>query len=610
MIEPQISHPGHGNAVKSFFSRLANQLILTFTLTISVCIIALILVSYNRTSTILINDLIHSNQSILKLLSINYQNYIAQIDELTVTFRKDTTFMDIITGDSWKPSDEIYVQNQIKIMFYSRNDIEAIRFYLPNTGKLYSITRANAKLKITYNPALVDEAWYQKTKKGKYFRYIEPVTSRTVAPETKNTFFIFSRALVSIPGWRPLGVVSISFNRSVLDDMIMDTSNQPGEVLCIYDSLNRPFFISDPLLARDPAILGLISSHGKARNDYFRAKIQGRKYLITSGHTDEWGFVKLIPVNLIQSKVRQTRNISFLIGGVFILLFIALTIFVSNTITSPLRRLSRQMDKVGAGNFTAKTEIKGSLEIVRLAERFNFMVDQINELINEKYLAQLNEKSARIKALEAQINPHFLYNSLQAIATKAVMSGMKDISRMVEAFAFILRYCIKGGDRVRISEEIEHIQKYLLLQAVRYEDRLSVAIQVEEGLGPTLIPKLSIQTLVENSVHHALEHMTRAITIGIHAYAERDRIIIRVTDDGPGMTPEHLRQVIAEMEETPWSELPDASIGLKNLNSRLKLMYGDAAQLVIKSVWGQGTEASIILPIQSGGGNGVQSIAD
>lgn len=588
---------------KNFFNRLANQLIITFTVTIIIFIVALIFVSYNRTNEILINDFISSNKSILKLLNQNYENYVAQIDELSITFRKDSQFMEYLTTAPTSYSGRTYLQNQIKNLFYSRNDIDKLQFYIPKTNTLFTISRRNDKLRVETPQDLPAQEWYKKATKGQYFRYIEPSFNKSSYPtEDERTFFNFYRTLVSIPGWRPLGIISLSINRSVLDKMIRDTFKQPGENICIFDQDNQLFYMSDLDLRKPILASNIVNQFGREESSGdFRIKIGDRDYLAVFDRSskDDWKMVKLIPLSLVNYKLRQIRNLSLVMGGIFLIVFMILIIIVSNTITSPVRKLTRQMEKVGSGNFTVRVEAKGSFEIVRLAERFNFMVNQINELINEKYLAELNEKTARLKALEAQINPHFLYNSLQAIATRAVLSGMKDISQMIEALAYILRYCFKEGDRVKIGAEIDQIRKYLMLQKVRFEERLSVEIEVEEDTAPIMIPKLSIQTLVENSVQHALEHMTGKMLIRIAIRNRKDSLEIKVSDNGPGMTPAELERVKAQLTEGPWSGKPGEGIGLRNLASRLRLMYGEAAGLMLKSAPGQGMEAVITLPLSA-----------
>ena len=181
------------------------------------------------------------------------------------------------------------------------------------------------------------------------------------------------------------------------------------------------------------------------------------------------------------------------------------------------------------------------------------------------------------------------------------MSGNKDISKMVEALAHSFRYCIRGGDMVKVSSEIEHINNYLVLHKARFEDRLLVEIIVDEGTPDIMIPKLSIQTLVENAIKHCIEFVTNAVTIKIHIYIELDKVIIRVTDNGPGMTEERLREIRNELDNSTWDESHNIGIGLKNLNSRLKLMYDNQASMQIESGSNQGTEIKIILPLNSKG---------
>lgn len=586
-------------------SRLANKLTMTFTLAISFFITSLIVISYCRTSDILMNDFINSNKGILRLSVANFRNYLAQIDELSITFRKDNQFMEYLTTGPSTYSGETYLGNQIKNVFYSRGDIEEIQFYIPKYQIRYTISRDNDKLRFEKGINLSSTDWYSKTIKGDYFRYIEPL------PQSNHNSFIFHRALVSIPGWRPLGVVSIVFNRSGLMKMIDDAINYPGEWISIYDHTNLFFYSSNSKL--EPKIDGLkiFKRHADySDNGYFLTGLNGQKYLAVYDSSDNYGWemVKWIPLSILKDKVGQTRNLSLLIGGIFIIASMILSGIVSNTITSPLRKLTEEMDQVGLGNFTARVKVDGSYEIMRLSDKFNTMVDQINQLIKEKYLAELSEKTARLKALEAQINPHFLYNALQAIATKAVLGGMQEINEMVEALAYILRYCIRGGEQVQVADEISHIRKYLLLQAIRYEDRLDVEIEAEERTLPVMVPKLAVHTLVENAIQHGLEHLTRNITIRIHTYIDHERLTIQVTDNGPGMTIEQLNQIHSEMGKDNFFGKMKEGIGLKNLYSRLRLMYGEAAHLEISSIWGEGTKAVIRLPLWSGSGRDVSSI--
>lgn len=589
------------NFSKTITGRLANKLILTFSLTVSIFITALIFLSYSSTANILKNDFIVNNNNILKFANKNFETYLSQIDELSLLPRKDQRFMDALMTQSDDFSSRTYVQDMIKNLFYSRVDIEELKFYIPADSLLFSISHTKPNMDNEKNGNIPQTDWYKNASKSRYFRYVEPGLSGKV-------FFTFHRALINFSNSKVIGLISISFNFKGMDKLVEDASGNEGELFGIFDSQNTPFFSNDPeLLLLNDRVNFLSKIDSNASNGNFEISSEGTRFLVIYNISDnsKWKMVKLIPLDIVNQKAQQTRNLSFLLGLIFIVLLIIIITFISSAITGSLRKLTKQMDKVGSGNFEVKAEIRGNDEIARLSKKFNSMVVQINDLVNEEYRAKISEKNARLKALEAQINPHFLYNSLQAIATKAVISGMKDISKMVEALAYALRYCIKGGDMVKVSNEIEHIRNYLILHKARFEDRLSVEIGIEEGIDNVLIPKLSIQTMVENSIKHALEQMTEAILIRIETYTEKDKLIIKVTDNGPGMSSERLEQVMREINDINWMEKSNESIGLKNLNLRLKLIFGNEAGLVIKSSLNRGTEVEMILPIGNQGGDAV-----
>jgi two-component system sensor histidine kinase YesM len=203
----------------------------------------------------------------------------------------------------------------------------------------------------------------------------------------------------------------------------------------------------------------------------------------------------------------------------------------------------------------------------------------------------LNERNAKLKALEAQINPHFLYNSLQAISTEAIVSGAEPIQEMVDALASSLRYCIRDGETVKLADELEHVRNYLVLQRARFGDRLVVSEQVEEAALGCSIPKMALQILLENSIEHALEQIAGAIRITVAASVNGGKLALLVADDGPGIGPERLQAIRDGFSEDNLAY--GDGIGLKNLHARLKLLFGSDATLDIRSEVRQGTAVHI-----------------
>ncbi|MCL6459995.1 MAG: sensor histidine kinase, partial [Gorillibacterium sp.] len=444
----------------------------------------------------------------------------------------------------------------------------------------------NISTRITVDQSIPKESWYQEamtSSKNRAFQsLVMPGAEIGYNINTKNSFMAYHRVLRSIASREPKAVLSFYITPTAKDEIIKDIPFNQGEHLLFLDANNQPFHVDDPDFyqrIQQEHLLDPLHMEQKGRLTW---SVDKQRYLVVynMGKQEGWTLVKPIPYSQIYATATKTLSLSILIGLAFLLLSVILVSLISNAITRPVKRLTHQMSRFTAGDFDAEAEVKGRDEIAFLTRHFNQMVKRTNELINERYRMKLIEKNAILKALEAQINPHFLYNALQAISTKALKSGEFDIADMVDALAMTLRYCISGNDIVHAKEELQHIERYLALQKARFGSRLQVEYEWEKSLMELQIPKLSIQTLVENSIKHALEKVSGGILIVIQAHLTPTHAVISVQDNGPGIPEKRLKE-LQNSFEVGWDEWGEENIGLKNLHTRLKLLYGDDSELVI-----------------------------
>ncbi len=287
-------------------------------------------------------------------------------------------------------------------------------------------------------------------------------------------------------------------------------------------------------------------------------------------------------------------------SGLWVWLFTILFIYMLlRLLTIPLRFLSTQMQKTGEGDFRSRIHVTGSTEICGLAESFNSMVSHIDQLIQRTYVAELSEKDAKLAALEAQLNPHFLYNTLQAVSTEALINEQPQIHRMITALASNLRYTIKGDTLVPLKQEMIYVEDYIFLQKIRMDDALTFTSSIDPAAEECLIPKISIQTLVENSIIHGKSGNTDRIHIDITAQYNDTNVIITVRDNGCGISPEQLDKLYADFDLQK-NTGKYGGIGLANLHSRIRLLYDKPASLDIHTQEKQYTEIVLTLPVTKG----------
>jgi len=326
----------------------------------------------------------------------------------------------------------------------------------------------------------------------------------------------------------------------------------------------------------------------------------GRKYFtasIKSSYT-EWTYLSILPYERIYQQIFWLRSIMVVI---FILLFTAalwMGMSFTKSITRPIENLALLIKQVERGDFSIRVEQAlpehSAEEIRHLYRDFEIMLTRIDMLIQEEYEQQLLLKDTKYRALQAQINPHFLYNTLDSINWMAKAHRQREISAMVVALGDLLRSAIGKDDILAIREELKIVQNYITIQKIRYEERLIFETQLDEECLDASIPKLSLQPLVENSINYGLEKMVGICRILVRVSAVDGMVMVTVEDNGPGMDRDVLDQQMLGAIKPKGS-----GIGLKNIDDRLKTLFGPKYGLRVISQPGHGTQVSMFVPVRA-----------
>ncbi|MCC3359402.1 cache domain-containing sensor histidine kinase [Bacillus sp. REN16] len=344
--------------------------------------------------------------------------------------------------------------------------------------------------------------------------------------------------------------------------------------------------------------------HFQAKNKqgYRIEEINGERSFVNHLTTDfeGWTYWSIIPFNMMFSKITAVKYSLVLVFLVMFIILISLGFTFLRRITNPILALADTMQEVQHGNFQIVNSLPSSKvyedEVGVLYQNFKTMIQQIDELIEENYAKQLLIKETEFKALQAQINPHFLYNTLESINWLAITNNQKQISNMVDALGHLMRNSIDFKESIiTIEKEFEIVKSYLTIQKYRFDDRVEFQTDIPAKFLTCKIPKLTLQPLLENAFKHAVEMSIDTIEIKVLAYQEKDTLFIRIEDNGPGIDP-YILQKLKEGKAKP----KGTGIGLNNIDSRIKLFAGEEYGVRIESLVGQGTAITVVLPLQTG----------
>ncbi len=313
-------------------------------------------------------------------------------------------------------------------------------------------------------------------------------------------------------------------------------------------------------------------------------------------HTEDWILCTMIENSMIYAQTDSIIRYILYIGILLFIVSIFLAVVVSNSIVKPIQSLKTNMIEVSHGNLQSYYDFQNTDEVSVLGQVFNQMLNEIENLINQVVHEQKQKRKAEFRALQSQINPHFLYNTLDTLQWKALEYDAFEVADLVNSLSRFFRISLSSGNEyISIAKETEHVQNYLDIQKVRYKDKVNYSITVDPAITQKMVPKLIIQPLVENAIYHGLKPRKENGHIEIIVSSDSDFLVIEVRDDGIGMNPEKLAQLQNNLANSVESD----HYGLYNINERLKFAFGDDYQIRVASKPNKGTIVLLKIPIQS-----------
>lgn len=322
----------------------------------------------------------------------------------------------------------------------------------------------------------------------------------------------------------------------------------------------------------------------------------GKLYCASKSLDTGWTVVGVAYTSELLKNSAETVRIYMFSALLILLGALALAYVLSNEITKPIKKLSDSMHEVEKGNFDhVMLEVEGENEISRLSSSFNVMTTEIKHLMEQNVEEQRQKRKSELMALQAQINPHFLYNTLDSIIWMAEWGKNKEVVLMTSSLAKLLRQSISNqNELVKVEDEVEYTRSYLTIQKMRYKDKLEYEILVEPEILNFKVAKLILQPLAENAIYHGIKYKEGKGKILVEGFRRDQELILRITDDGIGMKPEQLEKIFEKRK----TDRKRNGVGVLNVHERLRLYYGQKYGLTFESEWGIGTRVEIHIPYE------------
>jgi two-component system sensor histidine kinase YesM len=578
--------------------KLRTKLLVSYFILILVPLSLLTLISYNHISKTIEELILYSAKQNFDQTNSFLEYKISKVVDISSIISVDKNLTNILTKDlnNYEYAEQIKDAQDLNTIYLNPyqndNDVYRVRLFV-REEVLYSQERINLfSLKSVEN-----ESWYKDLMSRK--NKILWCSPQSFTDEAGNQAKVVSaRRVILNPNKYEdiIGIFSIDIQESDIKDILKKANSTEGGVAYLQNSFGELITSSDEGIMHSLNIdSGLFNTLPNTENAWEEINLNGKRLLVGSNYIKEtdWVMVSVIPYKEILTTGNVLRKQMLLLLGIMVSVAYAFAYYLSVSNTRRIGQLIRRMRKAQVGELESINVPASKDEVGELINNFNFMIHKMRILIEDQYKIGQEIKSAELKALQAQINPHFLYNTLDLINWTAIRNNIPEISSIVQSLAKFYKLSLsKGKDVISIADELMHVMLYVDIQNKRFQNNIHLNIEVDENILECRILKIILQPIVENSILHGiLEKDNKEGSITISGKMDGDIIILKVLDNGIGMDEKTIEKI---MHSSITRE--SHGYGVRNINDRIKLRYGEAYGLSYRSKPGIGTEVEIRFP--------------
>ncbi|WHY02475.1 sensor histidine kinase [Neobacillus sp. DY30] len=512
----------------------------------------------------------------------------------------------------------VYVKEHIRYQYYENiwTMMDNILIQKPEINRMYILGDNKRQIWLRDKGGSFSEEEYYNLKK------ITPESGRIIIhPSNQNDriTLTIARKIRGMKSFSPNGILGIDINSSELGELWKEANLGNEGFFMIADPNGKVIYHPDSKFI------------GNTLNEVGKEQISKHKqgtffdewnnestffHFLTSEYTG-WKLIAAVPKSQLFAPISGVRLTAVFSAVIVIIIAFVLSVNSIRQVVKPIQLLERTMKTVEQGEWKKVPNLSRNDEISSLLRSYNRMVDTLSTLVDQVFIAELNNQQVKIElqerelekqkveiqALQSQINPHFLYNTLETMNGYGIINGIEEISKMAEALAGMFRYSVRNLELVTLADEIEHVKGYLIIHELRIRKPINLILEIEPSLYAAPMVKLSLQPLVENAIQHGFRKTVNEITITIRTKIIGTCLHVCVIDNGRGIQNDRLNE-IREFIKGDRKNKPelrsDLGIGITNVNRRIQLLFGNQYGLDLSSRVNEGTTVSIILPYQDG----------